>query len=379
MKLNKQTFFLIIIMFFTLSERLGYINFYGLHLSLGDLILIFFGIKEILKNKIPKYNKIIILLIFISIFISTIFNLNQSNISSFITVPLRFYAAYSIINFSDQNIRNMSVPLTISLFAFLITIVFFSDAFPTNFEILNRNEAGAYIVILLSYYFLYNKIKFLNGIYLFLILLIFFTLIDSRQLVLGCFVGFIGYLYINLKTLSFNKNLKFLFLFFPLIFLTLFYFSKQKLDGFNEWESRRIESIINLEPKTNADMVRYRNILMSIDGFLNSKFIGNGPGSFKLNHPLKKVAHNSFFSTLHNYGLLGFSVLIMICFFVLKPFFNRIFRKKISDQHNLTCCLLVILIIQLNFIEYQSKMIIPFAFAITSFVLYKDNLFLKTT
>jgi hypothetical protein len=379
MKLNKQIFFLIIILFFTLSERLGFINFYGLHLSLGDLILIYFGIKEILKNKIPKYNKIIILLIFISIFISTIFNLNQSNISSFITVPLRFYAAYAIINFSDKNIKNISVPFIISLFTILITIVFFSDAFPTNFEILNRNEAGGFIVILFSYYFLFNKIKFLKGIYLFLILLIFFSLINSRQLILGTFIGLIGYLYINLKTLSLNKNLKFLFLFFPLIFLTFFYFSKQKLDSFNEWESRRIESIINLEPKTNADMIRYRNILMSIDGFLNSKFIGNGPGSFKKNHPLKKVAHNSFFSALHNYGLLGFSVLILICLYILKPFFNRIFSKKISDQHNLTCCLLVVLIIQLNFIEYQSKMIIPFAFAISSFILFKDKLVLKKT
>ena len=83
----------------------------------------------------------------------------------------------------------------------------------------------------------------------------------------------------------------------------------------------RLHTLQTFEPATSASRHRLAKIFQVIKAARDKPIFGNGATSYIRNNKFKKVAHNTYVSTVNEFGVVGLLVLIGILLRMLKPMF----------------------------------------------------------
>ena len=162
--------------------------------------------------------------------------------------------------------------------------------------------------------------------------------------------------------LKMNFKSKIINLFFILmIFLTQFFFNNEF--NYNFTERVKEEVVLNIDKDIKKKKSEYNKVLpfnlftenhtriynTSYLMFLDNKFIGHGPKSFR--NKCKKYdeqscathPHNHIFQVLSEIGLFGFLVYFSILLMILKSLVFNFFSKKEFSEINFILCLSIII------------------------------------
>ena len=344
-------------------ERILNINVGFMSIGIGDIFIIFFLLFNIFGSKklsIDKSIFILAILIFISILLSLIFNSSYYGLNSLFTIPAKIIVGAIIAtHMLSSNInRNHILLLDINIFIFILIEIFLSDASPFfNFELFNRNETLAYISCLYclrSTCIYISKIEDFNTFsHVLLPFIIIFScaiIVQSRQASIAALV-FIASYYL-LSSLNNKIMVRRGLLTLGLLSIFISFFLTIELSGY---AGSRIQTLQTLEPSNRADKQRLANIIQSYEGFIESPIIGNGPTSFIRNNPYNKVAHNTYASTLYEFGLVGIIVLLMLLKKLLMTASIKTYDERSRLFAKLIASYAIFLIFQSFFIEALPK------------------------
>jgi len=162
--------------------------------------------------------------------------------------------------------------------------------------------------------------------------------------------------------LKMNLKSKLINLFFiSMVFLTQFFFNNHF--NYNFTERVKEEVVVNIDKDINKKKSEYNKVLpfnlftekhtriynTSYLMFLDNKFIGHGPKSFR--NKCKKYdekscsthPHNHIFQMLSEVGLFGFFIYFSILLMILKSLVFNFFSKKELSEINFILCLSIII------------------------------------
>lgn len=364
-------------------EQLYNLVFGGLVLSIGDLLLLLTATYSIFLKEIKHVLPLVIAL-FISSIISTLYNGSYGAYSSSITIPLRFMVAAYVINLLSSNAKKKLPVGIIAIAALLqlgIAIIFSGVVMPGDgFDLFNRNSAGGYLVLFVLIYSVATKMTIIRQHVIYISLGLILYIIDSRQLMLGTILSYFIFNLIGLRKIYGSKLIKKGILLIVstgviVSFISLIVINSQDKD----YASARLSTITSFEPQTRADMIRYHNVIQGIDGFYKSPILGNGPKSFRINNEFDRTAHSTPISVIYEFGLVGFCILLFVLITLLKPLIRIMIRGTSSNQLLYSACLLIIPFVQSFFIEMYSKLILPIAFGIALHVYAQLRLVAKSS
>jgi O-antigen ligase len=370
-----------ILLLSALSERLLSFPMLGMQISFGDLLLIISPLIFIEYSSIKLRTIILLLGISLGIMIHSYTTSGNIALNSSISIPLKImmsifiYKSLKINNFSRLDYINVYlVFLLLSVGA-----IFFSDGSPFfSFEYLNRNETLNYMIPLLMlitiYSFKHNRYrKLLYSAYS--ILLFTSIIVQSRQAILGVLLGLLIYIFF------FKKGRKFLliFVFFVISYVSVFNNTFNSQLFADKYTNQRISTVVSLSPNTRSDEVRLQLIYTGMEGFLGSPIFGNGLQSFKSDNEYGKVAHNSYISTLYEFGTIG--VLLILVFFK-QYFYQLVSLKRGANKYSqLLIIPVTAFYVQLFFIEsfgkYPLYIVIPIIYYILSSEFYSRSFLRK--
>jgi len=328
---SKNTLYIYLYIFFL------NINFLKIILPMFDLYLYAFsyviGLLFIAKLK-NKYIFLYIFLYFIFYILTSIMS-HDRYLTSYISLFLQIIINFSILNMLMKNtllnrillLKSLKYSLYFHVAIFLI-IVFIgggghvlSREFATvsyfGIEI-NRNSMHPFIIYELLLYFLINYLYF--GIYrkykydiiLIFMVLLLFTLVNSRAALLS---GILFLIFVSIS--KFNKVFFNNFINIIMIFLVFFILLEQDILTifFNQFSE--LETI---------DSSRLQIILCYISKFdLNHLLYGinyQGDDTCMLLSRVGKNPHNSYIWAMSVYGLLGFFIFILACINLVYLFFK---------------------------------------------------------
>ncbi|MDA9997921.1 O-antigen ligase family protein [Gammaproteobacteria bacterium] len=241
--------------------------------------------------------------------------------------------------------------------------LFFTGVFNPDLEFFNRNELASYLMAL--FYLISVRLIITNRIarsslpiVFFLAMMFVFFVTFSRQaiisstLTLFIFTVFIG-----------STKSKFLIVSACIAILSL----TVNLISTSERDNQRIDTIVNLEPATRADKQRLENIIFGLSESVDKPFFGHGPQSFIRNSPHNKVAHNTYITTIYEYGLFGIFFLFYILYKLIRPLRSSL--KSSSNYIKFIAIFPSSYVFQLFFIESFAKIPI-YIFLGSSIALY---------
>lgn len=364
-------------------EQLYNLEFGGFVLSIGDLLLLLTATYSIFLKEIKHVLPLVIAL-FISSIISTLYNGSYGAYSSSITIPLRFMVAAYVINLLSSNAKKKLPVGIIAIAALLqlgIAIIFSGVVMPgDDFDLFNRNSAGGYLVLFVLIYSVATKMTIIRQHVIYISLGLILYIIDSRQLMLGTILSYFIFNLIGLRKIYGSKLIKKGILLIVstgviVSFISLIVINSQDKD----YASARLSTITSFEPQTRADRIRYHNVIQGIDGFYKSPILGYGPKSFRINNEFDRTAHSTPISVIYEFGLVGFCILLFVLITLLKPLIRIMIRGTSSNQLLYSACLLIIPFVQSFFIEMYSKLILPIAFGIALHVYAQLRLVAKSS
>jgi hypothetical protein len=156
----------------------------------------------------------------------------------------------------------------------------------------------------------------------------------------------------------------FLNLFIFVIFLLIFNIMTNIL---NEYNSQKLQDLINLEINTRADKKRLELLLFGINGIIERP-VGHGLTNFLKNNPLALSTHNTYLQLLYELGII-MSILIFWIFFSLK---KCIKLSRIQKNYYNLLLSLIILIFFIQLIVNDSLGTIN-VFIVLGFLIYLSS------
>jgi len=356
----------------------------SLIVNINILIFVFLGSIYLVKNKISvnfNFTNIVLFLFFLTVIISTLVNLDNLGIETFIRsiFLLKFFLIYIVL---ETLILNDKINLKYFFNLCLLLIFFISlDLFLQFFTGKNilgykpwegritgifEHEAiaGAYIqkifiFSLISVFLLFNKKKIKNIFFqTFFITILGASFIASNRISFLILISTI--IFITIFYHVFRKKLLItLLLIIPLFyFLTAFdsevnnkykdFVSKiEKLGNQTSLLQNKNEEEIKITPLYNHGKIYITTII----SFKESKFLGNGLKSFRINcskfldkkntlcstHP-----HNYHLEVLHDTDLLGFSLISLFVFLLIFSKYKYLRFSQLDYNNKIIISLLVL-------------------------------------
>jgi len=308
-----------ILIFLFFIQRIDFFNLtiVGKEFTIAHLLFIFL----IFVNKIKIYHFIVTL--FISLYIFFIMMLNDSFFFEsfiFITLKIILLFQFSLLLHQKKPTKNDYLVANGCFYIiFLLTFFFSQQNIFFIYDLFNANHSINYLLVywILIIFIKFNitnqnNLKFIkvNLLPIFFILILAISL-KSRQGLLLVLFFFILYSNLNFKNGIIRKI--FLNLFIFVIFFLIFYILFNIL---NEYDSQRLQDLINLETNTRADKKRLELLSFGINNIFEKPF-GHGLSNFLNDNPLNLSSHNTYLQLFYELGVIS-GILIFWIFFSLK-------------------------------------------------------------
>lgn len=316
------------------------------------IVLGFYYLKiENIKIKLNKINTIL-LLFFISIIFSSFVNLKIIGYENFIKsfFLIKFFLFFLLV---EILIKNKIIDLNIFFKICLLLVIFVSlDVilqFHTGKNILGWEPfegritgifgseaiAGAFIqkffiFAIIGIFVIFEKKNKLN-----ILLFIFVTVVAYASLVASNRMSMIIVYFTILLFFLFSKNFKklFLIIFFVVVPIIIYSYNFNKTINYklNEFSYSVKNMIIPLKEKNKIQPSSHLGIYYaSLESFKKNIFFGNGLKSFRLtcwdlkikNKTCATHSHNFHLEILHDSGLIGFFLISLFVFFILKNLYE---------------------------------------------------------
>lgn len=263
------------------------------------------------------------------VFASMASNSSYSGFNSLISIPLKIFFGFILYKYlTNEKVKSKILTNDIVLFCLFIFIlflnVFMTGIIQTDLEVFNRNELASYSMAL--FYLICIRLITTNRshysllpIAFLLLMLASFFITFSRQAILSLAATLLIYTLLVAKG---GTRILISCVFALSLYLSFNFIST------SERESQRLETIIKLDPATRADKQRLDNIIFGLSESLDKPIFGHGPQSFIRNSPHNKVAHNSYITTIYEYGIFGLTFLFFIIYKILRPIYLSLFYKS---------------------------------------------------
>ena len=366
-----KLFLLLVLISLQFFERFLHEGTVGSRISPADFLLVGLGMYYLLS---PKKEPVILAYSCATVIIIAAANLyNGLSIltTALISVPSRFLVSGIVLQaLSDPSSRRYS-RILIKPFSLLLvcSIMFFSDGFSylTIMEVLNRNEAGIFLIVFLIFWIIFLRPSLTHALITIFALLLFFLLSGSRQLVLSLLASLFVFSILNIYQRGRGKIFSKVAT-FGMLGAALLIAGQYSSFVDDEYQSRRYDLLTSFEPTTYSDIKRVDNVLFALENFSESPIFGHGLGSFMQDRGLGIVAHSGVVTTLYEFGAIGMIFLLGLYVSILKPIRYSMTRNRVDILYVLAASLLIGSIVQTFFIEIYAKLTIPFTLGIAIYL-----------
>lgn len=365
-----------------LLERVFSLDVGYLKIGPGELfILIFLFYRLIVKKSatIPKDFLLVAFGFFAIILAGLISNAALYGVNSMITIPARILVVGVICSdlAKTRYSRTAAFVTNFNIFIFFLLLIFLSGVLPIAYaELFNRNELMAYTsallalrVVNLSKVGAQRVVSWASLFWLTAGCLLFMAFVgQSRQaLIASAIMIFVIYIVTSKNNVALLGRVVIGSLFIATLFLAI---SNITLDGY---QGARLQTLQTFEPATSADRQRLANIFQGIEGARDKPIFGNGATSFIRNNEFKKVAHNTYVSTVYEFGVVGLLVLIGILLRMLKPMFINKVSINFQRAALVVGGLSVYFMAQIVFIESYAKAPIYILMMCSFYILHRSK------
>lgn len=276
----------------------------------------------IIVKKYITFNSFIIiyLLFFMICTISVLYALNQNiSMTKTITIGLLFILMFSLVNYVDsinkvESILNYFIYSGVIACLYILVNSDFSQITRFGSELGNVNSIGMILGLsaTFSLYFMLTKRKFINIIFL-LIIIPFILLTGSRKALLFIFTNFIFILFYNY--IITKKNIKYAisFLVWIVLLSVILYYLIFNVELFYKVLGKRLENmidlIINQETYENSLNTRINMIKTGIEMIKEKPLFGYGIDNYRVLYKkhtgVSTYSHNNYIELTVGVGLIG--------------------------------------------------------------------------
>lgn len=306
----------------------GFLSFSALIISLSSAVITI-SIKE--KCNIPfLIIYIISLVLLLSLSFST--NLGWYSFLQLLASSLIFFAVYSCINQSPNNMKIVLFHCVFNvLFLFLLWVCQGFVSFkPWLLVNLNPNVLGffiflnLYFIIVLYFYTKNFYIKFISLVVVVLSIVLIFVS-GSRASLLALFLSFLLFFFINNMSIRHNAYLCGLFAIFVFMPLVAYFYVYLSTASFSQELNQLIWD------KTGKSLFTGRSeIWFVIFNYICDNFIfGAGFGADLSSLNIDMSSHNLYLMLMYQLGIIGYFIFILYFFFMTKVFSRN---KYLNDD-----------------------------------------------